>query len=291
MLLLPVGGRSAAMGRALTAWGSPDAMFTNPAGLAELDEGQLVIHHEPLIEDQQANTFSAIMTPASVGTLALTYQFYDYGEEDARDIFGNTTGRLSTREQVLIASFATDVGGGVTAGLNYKLYQFRVDCSGYCPGGGFAGTTHALDVGVRFRTGALPHVQLGAALVNVGFPLQVINAAQADPLPSRLRLGGAYELLHHFPVESPLELWLTADVETRITDPGVRQVAIAAELSAAKSVFVRAGFRTGEGRGTGAAVGVGLEYDRFTMAVSRSFATTDLQLDYEPFQFTFGIEF
>jgi len=291
VLLLPVGGRSAALGRAVTAIASPDAVFVNPAGIAGPGRSQLMVHHEPMIGGQQANAISLLIAPASVGTFGVTYQLYDYGEEEARDITGVTTGRLSTREQLLIASFATTVTTGLTAGMNYKLYQFRLDCTGYCPGGEFAGTTHAIDAGVRYQPPRFPHLQFGAAIANLGFALQVINAAQADPLPTRVRVGAAYEAMHHFLPDTALTLWISTDIEDRLLHPGNLQGAIGAELSASGLVFVRAGYRSGEGRGTGAAVGIGMNYERFTVGVSRSFASTELQLDYEPYQFTFGIAF
>lgn len=291
VLLLPVGGRSAALGRAMTAWGSPDAVFTNPAGLATLERSHLMVHHEPLFGGQQANAISVLVAPRSVGTIGVTYQLYDYGDEEARDASGVTTGRFSTREQILIASYATHVDAGLMAGMNYKLYQFRLDCAGYCPGGDFAGTTHAIDAGVRYHSASIPHLQLGAAIVNLGFALQVVNAAQADPMPARLRVGAAYEILHHFVADSTLALWVTTEVENRLRHPGERQGAVGLELSAGGILFARAGFRTGEGRGTGGAVGVGMNYDRFTVSLSRSFASTEMQLDYEPFQFTLGIAF
>jgi hypothetical protein len=291
VLLLPVGARSAALGQAGTALGSPDAVFVNPAGLAEMRRGQFVVHHEPLLHDQQANTFTLVITPRAVGALALTYQLFDYGEEDARDEFGNTTGRLSTREQLLVASFATPVHGGLTAGINYKLYQFRVDCAGFCRGANFVGTTHALDGGLRFRPRQLPGLVVGASVLNLGFALQVVNAPQSDPMPTRIRAGAAYEVLHHFARDSTLALWVSADVEDRPGHLGSPQAGLGVEGSIGSAVFVRMGYRSGEGRGTGPAVGLGLSFDRFTAAVARSFASTGLELDHEPFQFSFGVQF
>lgn len=291
VLLLPVGARTIALGRALTATASPDAAFANPAGLAGLDGGHFMIHHTDVAAE--ANAFSLLLTPGSAGTVGVSYELVDFGEIEHTDDRGQTIGAITLRHHVLIASFAADVGGGVAAGLNYKLYQFRIGCRGMCGGEEVTATTHAVDIGVRYHPATAPALELGVAVVNVGFPLQVINAQQADPLPVRARLGAAYELLHRVrPVEGIELRWaldVLLDAVDRWREFGAPRLSTGLELDVRDAIFLRAGYVPGDGIGTGAAIGIGVNYDRFAIAVARSFASSPLEAAEEPMQFSFGL--
>ncbi|MBI4544042.1 MAG: hypothetical protein HY703_02465 [Gemmatimonadetes bacterium] len=280
-----------ALGRALTALSSADAVFANPAGLADLDSGQFVVHHGTTILLADANAFSLLFTPRLIGTLGVSYQLIDWGVDPALDDQGFPTGEISTREHLLVASFATGIGTGFSGGLNYKLYQFRIDCRGSCSGRDGVGTTHGIDFGLQYRPGWVKGLQLGASVTNLGFALQVVNALQADPLPARLHLGAAYEVLRHIRPDSTLALWAVLEVEDRLREPGSPVGSLAFELMAGQVVALRVGYRGGEGLETGPAVGLGLKHKRFDLAVAKSFAASPLDPDREPFQVTFGIRF
>lgn len=289
MLILPVGARSIALGRALTAMATPDAVFSNPAGLAGVDGGYLMVHHTDVAA--QGNAFSLVFAPEGVGTLGLSYELVDFGEIEQTDDRGQTIGAVTLRHHVLVASYGAHLAGGLGAGISYKFYQFRIGCRGTCGGEEVTATTHAVDVGVRWHSQRFPALQLGAAVSNIGFPLQVINAQQADPLPVRIRVGGAYEVLHHLRRDSGLELWWAVDVVDEWHEPGSPDVSTGLELSIGDAVFLRSGYVPGEGIGTGAAIGVGIDYDRFTVSIARSFASSPLEAVEEPMQFSFGLRF
>lgn len=289
VLLLPVGARAVALGRALTASGSPDAAFANPAGLAAVEADQFLVHHTTLAG--QATALSLILTPADAGTIGLSYQLLDFGEIENTDEFGRTVGALTIRHHLFVASFATGIVGGLAAGVNYKLYQFKIGCSGLCSGEEVAATTHAIDAGIRYRSARLPALQLGAAISNVGFALQVVNVQQADPLPVRLRLGAAYEALHHLFPNRDIEFWIALDVEDRWRELGDPVASVGVELVANNAAFLRAGYVPGEGVGTGASVGIGIDYSRFTVGVAKSFAGAALEANGDPVQVSFGLRF
>lgn len=289
VLLLPVGARAIALGRALTATATPEAVFANPAGLAGLEDSHFVVHHTNVAA--QASAFSLLLTPSRIGTLGLSYELLDFGEIEHTDERGVTTGVLTLRHHVLVASFATELFGGFSTGLNYKLYQFRIGCRGSCGGEEVTATTHAIDAGFQFRPRTLPHVQFGAAVTNVGFPLQVINAQQADPLPVRARVGVAYEVLHHVRSQDLVEIWLAMDVVDEWSDAGSPTASLGIEVAAQDAIFLRAGYVPGDGVGTGAAVGVGVHYSRFSVSVAKSFASSPLEAAEEPVQFSFGLRF
>lgn len=290
LLLVPVGARASAMGGAITARTGVESTYGNPAGLAGLEGSTFVIHHSDISENTQVDAFSLVLTPWNVA-FGLSYQLFDKGEITTTDVFGQPTGELVLRDHLITASFATPLGPGLSAGLNYRLFQQRIDCNGQCGGEESVATTNAIDAGVQYRPAWHPPLELGLAVVNAGPGLQVVNAEQADPLPGRIHLGATYDLLATYPTDHELALRLAADVRDVFRDPGSPTVAFGLELDVQQAVFLRAGYAPGEGLGTGAGIGVELRYDRFDVAVARSFVNSQLGADTEPFQVSFGLNF
>lgn len=290
LLLVPVGARASAVGGSLTARSGPDAVFRNPAGLAGLPSSTFVVHHSDMSLAAQIDAFSLLVTPFS-STLGISYQLFDKGEIPTTDPQGQQIGELSLRDHLLVASFATTVMPGFSGGVSYKLFQQRIDCRGDCSGAASRGTTHAVDLGVRLTPVWHPELELGLAVVNLGFPLQMVNAAQADDFPARLHVGVGYDILGAFRDSDLLALRLLLDVQDRLLEPGDPVPSYGLELDMQRIIFLRAGYAPGEGLGTGAAVGVELRYDRFDVALARSFVNSSLEPDTEPFQVSFGLNF
>lgn len=289
LLLVPVGARASALGGAVTARQGVDAVFRNPAGLAQLDGGRFVIHHsDNATLDVQTDAFSLLFTPFS-STVSLSYQLFDKGELETTDPSGQSTGELRYRDHLVVASFATYLGGGMSAGVSYKVFQERVDCTGLCGGEEYAATTQAVDLGVRWSPTWHRALELGLSVTNAGFDLQVVNAADSDPFPARVHLGAAYDILANTTAAEGVALRLALDARDRLSDLGSPTLAVGGELDIQEAVFLRAGYAPGEGLGTGAAVGVELRYDRFDIGVSRSFVNSALEGDSAPFQISMGL--
>jgi hypothetical protein len=288
-LLFPVGARAVGVGNALTARSGPDALFVNPAGLAVLGRDEFRVHNADT-QLESSNAFGVAVRISGAGVLGLTYRLIDYGESQATDITGVPTGTLRLLEHFLVATFAAAMGPGVHAGISYRIFQFRKDCAGFCEGGSFAATTHAVDLGVQYHPRLWPALQLGASLIHLGVPLQVLNAEQADPTPMRLRAGAAYELMHRFSSDSTTMLWASFDVTGSWREGVEPRVGTGLELVLDETIFVRAGYGTGSGRASGAGVGIGLRYDRFELGIARSFVGSAAG-GQDPFQITFAVGF
>ena len=288
-MLVPVGARAVGLASTLTARAGADAVFINPASMAGIDRDEFRIH-SARTEIETATTFGLSLRIRTAGTIALNYRLVDYGEIDATDDFGNVTGTLRLLEQVLNATFATHMSEEWRAGISYKLFQFRQDCSNVCGANPFSATTHGIDAGVQFHPRVWPALQLGVAVVHLGFPLQVVNAEQASPMPARVRAGAAYEVMHHFTADTSTTIWASADIAASWRE-GIEPVASAAvEVILDQTLFLRGGYSTGTGRTAGAAVGLGLRYDRFDVGVAKTFAAVGSSTP-DPFQITFAITF
>src|SRR5881409_3357142 len=218
-LVSPVGAQAVGMGQTATAAeGRGEAAFWNPAGLATLSDDEFALHSATLVAGR-SHVLGAYFPSRGIGVVGGAVYLVDYGDEPLTDVEGNTIGRIAPRNFEFLASYATALAGSFVFGLNYKLVQFRVDCSGDCtnfPTG--QGTTHAIDLGGQFRVGPGGPLRIGVALRNIGFKLQVQNKPQADPLPARLALGAQYHVLFPTrdgaPADERFDLRVAADVDS-----------------------------------------------------------------------------
>jgi hypothetical protein len=287
-LLYPLGARVVALGGALTARSMPDALYVNPAAIAANGEDEFRAHSERT-DVTKTTSFVLSFGLGQVGTAALSYWLLDYGDIPTTDENDVTIGKTRITDQIIAASFATSILTHISAGVTYKLFITSNECSGFCGTLSSAGSTQLLDLGIRAQVPWVPSLQLGAAVSSIGPALQVHNAPQRDPAPSRLRVGAAYELLQHFHVDSTLQLIASADLQQGVSADVERNAALGLELIMDGSLFLRGGYATGTGQGRGAALGVGLIWDRFDVSVAKSFV--DYEVSTEPFQVTFAVRF
>src|SRR5438093_12848773 len=245
-LVFPVGAQAVGMGQtAIAASGRGDAAFWNPAGLATLSDDEFALHSASLVAGR-SNVLGAYFPSRGIGVIAGAVYLVDYGDLDRTDINGNTIARIAPRNFEFLASYATNLTGSFVFGINYKLVQFRVDCSGDCrdfPAG--TGATHAVDVGGQFTVGPGGPLRIGIVLRNVGFRLQVNNQAQADPLPTRLAVGALYDMrlrpVTGGSLEQAFDVKLAADVDSPWGQAGQSETRIGLDIGYQKLVRVRAG--------------------------------------------------
>lgn len=285
-LLVPVGGKAAALGQAAMAdGGTSEAVFWNPAGLAWMEGGEVGVHHARTFVSDNTAVSAAFVSPTA-GVFALTAYLVDFGSQEVVNFpfpGGPVTGRISPKNIELLASYALRVIGGFTFGVNYKLIQFRQDCSGDC---GFfpsaVGTTHGMDVGVQYGFGADRPLTIGAAIQHVGFRLQIENREQADPLPTRVQVGAAYRLRLPSPAPDaePLDARFLVDVENEWGQILGPDVSVGIELGYGELVRLRTGYASinqlfeennAETGARGPSVGIGVRLGRVSVDFSRIF--------------------
>ncbi len=292
-LLLPVGAQAVATGRAMTAMQGSESAFWNPAGLASLDGSRVVLFRG----DHAVGTATAISTlfaKPGVGTMGVSYLLLDVGDQELTDSDGNVLGSVSVRNHLGIASFAARLLGRLDAGVNFKVVQFRLSCRGICPDAGTTATTYAIDAGIQLTpTDDLP-LRLGVMVAHLGPRLQVLNAAQADPLPSRVRVAAAYDVLGRVEALQDVKGWVSVEVQSRLREPGTLSLYVGTELQAGvtDALFLRAGYVAGDlGQEDGARVGLGLRFQRFDLAIAKSLAVSTLTGETEPVHVSFSIGF
>ncbi|MEX2466544.1 MAG: PorV/PorQ family protein [Gemmatimonadota bacterium] len=290
-LLLPVGARAVSLGRVVTALESPEAAFWNPAGLAGVDENQVVLFRGDHVAGT-ATALSGVWASSNAGTLGASYLLLDAGELDQRDENGNYTGTITIRNHLAVASAATRLFDHLNAGFSFKLIQFRLSCRGICPDAGTAATTWAIDAGMQSRI--VDRLRIGAMVAHVGPRLQVRNAEQADPLPARIRVSAMYDVVRAVTDREALSGWIGVEIQDRLRDPGSMSIYFGSEVRAGRddAISLRVGYVVSElGQEEGTRVGLGLDFERFELSIAKSLAVSNLTGETEPVHVTFSIDF
>ena len=275
--------------------GHADAAFWNPAGLATMETNEFALQSATLVAGR-SNVLGAYFPSRGIGVLGGAFYLVDYGDEPRTDLEGNTIGRIAPRNFEFLASYATVLSGSIVFGINYKLVQFRVDCSGDCtnfPTG--QGTTHAIDLGGQFRVGPGGPLRVGVALRNIGFKLQVQNKPQADPLPARLAVGAQYHVLlptrDGAPSNERFDLQVAADVDSPWRHQGQSELRLGVDVGYQRLVRVRAGYAFVQDGLSGPSVGLGVESGSIGVDLARMFLTgSDLIIE-NPTFFSFRVTF
>ncbi len=282
-LLLPVGAQGVSLGRAMTWTEGVESTWWNPAGLAGLERSQgVIVRGDHTVGTATAAT--AMYARQGLGAFGGSYYLLDAGEFDQTDEFGNYTGTLTVRNHLGIVSAATRLSDRVSAGVNFKIVRFQFTCRGICADQGTTATTYAVDLGTQLMP--IDDLRIGAMVAHLGPSLQVRNAEQADPLPARVRVAAAYNLISALTEREDLQAWLAFEVEDRLKSLGNTSFYLGTELSAGRGDALSL-----RGQEDGTRVGLGLRYQRFDLSIEKSLAVSTITGETEPVHVTFSIGF
>jgi len=270
-LLLPVGARTVGMGQAVVAdRPGTEAVWWNPAALARIDKREVAIHHsESVIGTGDA---IALALPSQLlGVLTASVNMTNFGETEATDPEQGTTGKILLRSFVYAATYATPIGERLSAGLTYKVLQFRADCTGACGSlGDLSATSSALDFGAQYDLGALLPATVAVAVRNVGPRLQFNDQDQSDDLPQRLQIGVNYRVPAMQKLSPDAELLVAGDVvgDIQLGSPTMR---LGADVGFRRTLHVRGGWVFDDSESSGPSVGLGVAIGGFVVDLARLF--------------------
>ena len=277
-LLFPIGAHAVGLSDAVVADSSlgSEGIWWNPASMARMRKRELAIHH--------AQTFSAasdllsfVFPSKTFGTFAAAANIVNYGDGEAKDSTGAVIGNTTSRNYLLVASYATPIGKQLSLGISAKLVLLRFGCSG-CPFGApsLVGSTNAIDLGVQYSLHTRLPITLGASLRNLGQPLQVKDAEQADPLPRVIQFGARVRVPIAALDSNDTSLDILGDVfsSPAYSGPSIR---FGAALTYSKDYVLRVGYKSPAGSGdnsNGLSVGLGLAKGAFAFDFARRFDAT-----------------
>lgn len=295
-LTLPVGATAVGMGQtAVTLDGRGEAAFWNPAGLATIKESEFALQNGSLAAGT-SYALTAYFHPRGIGVVGGAVYLLDYGNVDRTDSTNNTIARISPRNFEFLASYATEIAGALTLGINYKLIEFRVACSGDCrefPSG--EGITHGIDLGGQLAVGSEGALRIGVAVRNIGFKLQVNNGDQADPLPAHLVVGALYHVgLRGEPGGADgnrLDVKLAADVDSPWGSYGASEMRFGVDVGYQHLLRVRGGYAFTHQGLSGPSLGMGISSGAIGVDLARTFLSSwDFVVD-NPTFFSFHAAF
>ncbi len=125
--------------------------------------------------------------------------FLNLGQTERRSENNVYEGTFSTYETAISGSYGTTVSENLALGLNVKfIYSHLADRGAGQEKGTGVGTVFAFDVGSLYKAREPllgKNINVGANLSNMGPKVSYIDVAQADPIPTTLKTGFAWNLI------------------------------------------------------------------------------------------------
>ena len=260
------------MGEAMVA-GKPgsEGIWWNPASLAGQDKRELAIHYSKTLSGVY-DAFSFVTPTRTYGVVGLSLGVLDIGEQQLTDENNQVIAVAFPRDVVFAASYAGRLTKRLDAGMNYKIIQIRVDCSGECATVGAAvQSTRAVDLGAQYRVQVGAPLSFGAAIRNLGGKVNSKETNQREPLPTQLELGAMYRLKFLDRYVKDTELRASGSfVDTRSF--GGKAVRFGTDVVYQGTVHLRAGYVGHDRRGDAtASLGFGLQSGSFVFDIARTF--------------------
>src|SRR5438876_6149763 len=271
-LLLPTGAQAVGMGQAMVA-GKPgsEGIWWNPASVAGQDKRELAIHHSKTVAGV-GDALTFVLPTAAYGAAAISLNILNIGEQQVTDEFNQVVGVILPRDVVLAGTYAGNVTKRLSAGLNYKIVQLRVDCSGQCSSvGPEVKSSRAVDLGAQYDVLVGAPLTFGAAVRNLGGRLNSRETNQRDPLPTQVEVGAMYRLkfIDHYVKDTELRA-SASYINSRSF--GGKSVRVGTDVMYQGKVHLRAGYVGHDRRGNASAsVGFGLQSGAFVFDIARTF--------------------
>jgi hypothetical protein len=209
-LLISPTSRYAGMGEAGTGWvDDASAVFWNPGALAFQDGIEISLTHAnwlpkfnlPDLFYDYLNYRQRIDDIG--GTVSASFTYLNLGEFSVTSSSGpEVIGKFKSYEYAITAGYSTAVWESFGLGINLRYIHSALSPIGteQEQGNGIASTV-SFDIGGMFRPdstwgGFWEDFSAGFNLSNIGPKVTYVDADQADPLPTNLRIGLGYRLLN-----------------------------------------------------------------------------------------------
>jgi hypothetical protein len=271
-LLLPTGAQAVGMGQAMVAArpGS-EGIWWNPASIAGEGKRELAIHHSKTVAG--AGDALSFVTPIrSVVTAGISINILNIGDQQVVDENNVQIGVIFPRDVVFAASLSSRFAKRLAAGLNYKVIQLRVDCSGICGSvGAEVQSSKAVDLGAQYDVAVNGPLTFGAAIRNLGGKLNSRETNERNPLPTQVEFGAMYRLkfIDHYVKDTELRA-AGSFVDTRSF--GGKAVRFGTDVMYQNKVHLRAGYVGHDRRGdASASLGFGLQSGSLVFDIARTF--------------------
>jgi len=196
----PAGARAQAMGGSGLALGGIEAVFWNPAGLAQFAESGssgISLSYEQMLETAYRSNL-AYAAASSGAVFGIGAVFMSQSPLEAYSPAGDPAGSISAYDATLSATYSKYYGGK-SMGFTVKFISSNI--------AGEKGVSAAADAGLLLRDslnlgGAMADVSLSAR--NFGPPIKI--GSESDPLPMELGAGLLWHFYKNFEIISDLKM-------------------------------------------------------------------------------------
>lgn len=186
-----------------------NSMYWNPAKLTFLEEGSkmLSMSYTPwlneLVNDIDLAFLSYAYKPDKLQAFGLSMRYFSLGEINFTDNDNNPMGTGQPYEFTLNGAYSRKLGDNFSMAVGLRFIFSDLQNGLTQPGiETKAGNSFAADVGMYYQSdesridgGQRQYFALGLNASNIGGKISYGNDADADFIPTNLRLGGAYHLL------------------------------------------------------------------------------------------------
>jgi hypothetical protein len=212
-LLLAPDSRAGGMGESGAGLADNSAaIFWNPAGIAFLTGTEVSITHSNWLPQFNLDLFYDYLTYRGYieslnGSVTASITYMNFGEfihtgEDSPDPLGT----FRSFDAALTLGYATKLGTDWGLGFNFRLIHSRLapkDIGVGTEEGEGVATSISFDIAAMWRPSTLNifgaefgnRFSIGMNLSNLGPKIYYIDQAQADPIPTNLRLGFAFQIV------------------------------------------------------------------------------------------------
>ena len=202
-LMISPGARASGMGEAFVGLADDaTAVFWNPAGLAFQRGKELTLMHANWLPQFGSDLFYEFgayrQSIEGIGTVGLNVTFLNLGKQIITDESGpEPLGEFSSYEFAFSGTYGTQLAEnwGVGLGLRYIRSNLSNVGAGAEKGDGKA-DVFSFDIATLYKIPFAPRLSFGFNLSNMGPKITYIDAAQADPLPTNLKVGFAYKVVN-----------------------------------------------------------------------------------------------
>ena len=217
------------------------AVYWNPAGIAFLSGTEISITHSNWLPQFNLDLFYDYLTFRQYiedikGSVTASITYMNYGEFVRTGDDPTPLGTFNSFDAAFTVGYATKLSKDWGIGFNFRLIYSKLSDqpTGLEQGRGVA-TSVSFDVAGMWRpaTFVLPFIDedigrkisIGANLSNLGPKISYIDRAQADPIPTELRLGIAYQLYG----DEYNSLMYTLDFSRLLIDKTPQQIIVGAD--------------------------------------------------------------
>lgn len=202
-LLISPNARAGGMGEAFVAVADDaSAIYWNPAGLAFQEGKQFTSMYSKWLPqfnlDDLYYLFGAYrQSIKGLGTIGINITYINLGEQIITDETGpEPIGTFNSNEWAIALAYSTKLSQDLGIGVNIRYIRSNLSSvgAGAEKGDGQA-NAFSIDIGLLKRNLFLDRLNFGVNISNIGPKITFVDAAQADPLPTNLKLGFAYRVV------------------------------------------------------------------------------------------------